>query len=329
MSGMRPYQLDLRQRIVGAYERKDGSIRQLAERFRVSPQTVQTYLNRARRTGDLTPAPHGGGPPRRLQPAQERTLRALVRTANDRTDAEYAQMLAAKTGVGVSRRTINRTWARLGITRKKKVLHATERDRPDVQRARRAFRRRARRRRGRRHLFLDEFGANLAMTRRYARAPRGDRAPGAVPHNPDPNVTLTMALSPEGIVAPFAFEGATNGEAFVTYIRDQLAPHLRPGDVVLSDNLSAHRAAEACAAVEARGATYDHVPPYSPDLSPVEEAGAKVKAALRAANPRTVEALYCAMGHAIGSVTADDAKGWFSHRASYLDSSSTPTGPPL
>ena len=304
-------------------------MRDLAERFAVAPNTVQNYLNQRRRTGHLAPAPHGGGPPRRLRRADMRALCALVAGQNDRTDAEYAQLLAQRTGCRVSRRTICRMWRRLGFTRKKKVLHATERDRPDVQRARRNFRRRARRRRARRHLFLDEFGTHLGLTRRYARARRGRRAVGKVPDNPDPNLTLVLGLTRGGIVAPFAFEGSMDGEKFEAYVRGQVVPRLRRGDVVVVDRLSAHRVAAARAAVEARGATYEMLPPYSPDLTPVEEAGAKIKAHLRGANPRTVDALYAAMHDAIGAVTRRDARGWFADRAGYLAERTKRVGPVL
>jgi transposase len=326
---MKPYSLDLRRRIVAAYDRREGSIRDLAERFEVSPTTVESYLRRQRETGDVAPARHGGGPRRVLRRVDERALRALVAEKNDRTDAEYARLLAARTGRRVSRRTVNRTWARLGFTRKKKVLHASERDRPDVQRARRAFRRRARRRRGRRHIFLDEFGTNLGLTRRYGRARRGRRAVGKVPNNPDPNLTLTLALSRRGLLAPFAVDGGTDGASYETYVRTQLAPRLRRGDVVLADQLRAHRSPVARAAIEARGATYELLPPYSPDLSPVEEAGAKVKEGIRAEDPRTVPALYGAMRRSLNRITRHDARGWFADRASYLESRIRPTGPPL
>lgn len=321
---MKPYSLDLREKIVSAYDRGEGSVRDLAERFNVAPNTVQNYLTRRRRTGDLAPSPHRGGPPRLLTPKHERVLLALLRARNDRTDREYARLLLRRTGVHVSPRTVNRAWKRLGITRKKKVLHATEQERPDVRRARRAFRQRAHRHRQRRFLFIDEFGANLGMTRRYARAHRGQRAVGKVPGKTDPNVTLTMALSSRGIVAPVVFQGGTNGERFARYLRRYLSPRLRRGDIVVADRLGAHRTEIARAIVQARGASLWFTPPYSPDLTPVEEAGAKIKAYVRGREPRRLGDLYDAIDEAIGKVTARDARGWFSDRARYLSSRTKP-----
>lgn len=149
------------------------------------------------------------------------------------------------------------------------------------------------------------------MTRRYARALRGKRAVGAVPANPDPNITLVMGLSYKGVVAPFAFEGAMNGDTFAAYAETQLAPVLEPGTIVFVDGLSAHRTRAARAAIEARGAELRILPPYSPDLTPVEKCGAKVKDVIRGMSPRTVSAVIDAMGEGIGSVTPADARGWF------------------
>ena len=162
-------------------------------------------------------------------------------------------------------------------------------------------------------IFFDEFGTNLGMTRRYGYAPAGERAYGKAPNCTDPNITLVIGLGLRGLFAPFAFEGAMNGDLFEQYVREQVAPLLRPGDVVVWDNLGAHRVKGAREAVEARGAKVLPLPPYSPELSPVEECGSKIKGAVRAEAPRTVEAVYDAMRRAIGRVTPQDARGWFEH----------------
>lgn len=170
-------------------------------------------------------------------------------------------------------------------------------------------------------VFVDEFGTNLGMTRTYARARRGERAHGAVPCNTDPNITLTLGLRLRGFVAPFAFEGGTNGETFLCYVERQLIPELRPGDVAIIDNLPAHRVAGVRDALAAVGARLMFLPPYSPDLSPVESCGAKVKEAIRGEAPRTTAAVYEAMGLALRSVTSKDAHGWFK-RCGYRTKSS-------
>ena len=162
-------------------------------------------------------------------------------------------------------------------------------------------------------IFLDEFGTNLAMAPRYARAPSGIRAYSAVPFNPGQNITLTMGLSLHGVVAPLAVPGATNGDFFREYVERVLVPELRPGNVVVLDNVSAHKVVGVQEAIEAAGARLLPLPPYSPDLSPVENCGSKVKIAIRAQSPRTRGDLYDAMGDALRTVTTGDARAWFAH----------------
>jgi transposase len=162
-------------------------------------------------------------------------------------------------------------------------------------------------------IFLDEFGFNQSMTRAFARAPRGIRAYSDVPFNPGQNVTLTMGLSLRGFVAPYAAPGGTDGHFFLQYVKRVLVPELRPGNVVLCDNLPAHKVVGVREAIEAAGATMLLLPPYSPDLSPVENCGSKVKGVVRGEAPRTLRAIYAAMGRALGKVTAKDARGWFAH----------------
>ncbi|WP_169796783.1 transposase [Chondromyces crocatus] len=198
-----------------------------------------------------------------------------------------------------------------------------------MQRARQAFRRRARRHGPTKLIFIDEFGLNLGQTRRYGRAQQGQRACGHAPAKTDPNITLTIGLSLQGIVAPLAFEGATNGVTFETYVRTQLAPQLHPGDVVIADGLGSHRMRSVRQAVHDCGAHYWILPPYSPDLSPVEEAGSKIKHFIRAEGPRTTADVYEALGQALGSISSTDAAGWFGHRAAYAYPRTKPSGPPL
>jgi transposase len=151
------------------------------------------------------------------------------------------------------------------------------------------------------------------MGRRYGWAPIGERAHGSAPANPDPNFTIEFGLRLGGVVAPVVIRGTMNSPTFLTYVQRELCPWLGPGDVVLADQLSAHRTAGVREAIEAVGAHYWLLPPYSPDLSPIEQCGSKVKAAVRAAEPRTIKAVYEAVGDGLGAVTRQDARGWFEH----------------
>ena len=175
----------------------------------------------------------------------------------------------------------------------------------------RSSQRRSKRCRPQKLIFLDEFGVNLGMGRWYGWALVGERAFGSAPDNSDPNITLELGLRLNGLVAPMVVQGAMNGPTFLGYVQNVLCPWLRPGDVVLADNLGAHRTIGVREAIEATGAHYVPLPPYSPDLTPVEQCGSKVKEAIRAAAPRTVGALHDAIADALGRVTRQDARGWF------------------
>ena len=162
-------------------------------------------------------------------------------------------------------------------------------------------------------VFVDETSTHTALTRRRARAPRGERAVGRVPRNHGPNVTLLATLTPDGIGPALAIPGAVDGAAFALYAERLLAPTLRPGQIVVLDNLSAHKSADARSAVEAVGARLLFLPAYSPDFNPIELAFAKVKERLRSAAARTPDGLVAATASAIDAVSAADARGFYAH----------------
>jgi transposase len=165
----------------------------------------------------------------------------------------------------------------------------------------------------RRLVFVDECSTNIALTRLYARAPKGERAFGKAPRNWGKNLTLICSLSAEGIGAAMNVEGATDGVAFETYIKHFLAPTLKAGQVVVMDNLQVHKSLRVKELIEARGAEILFLPPYSPDFSPIEEAFSKIKSLLRRIAARTREALMEATGQALDAVSRQDAVGWFGH----------------
>jgi len=303
---MRPYSLDLRQRITAALDAHEGSQPQIARRFRVSVSFITRLLRRRRQTGSLAPRPHGGGHPPALDLGGQERLRQAVRDQPDATLAE----LAGRMGVPCGRMAIFRALRKLKITRKKKSLHATQRDTPRGRRKRRAFRHTMATVAPEHRAFIDATGANTAMTRTHGRAPRGQRVRGAVPGRWT-SVTLVAGLRLSGVVAPFAFEGAMDAPTFRAYVEQLLAPSLRPGDVVIWDHLKPHEDKAARAAVEWAGARVEPLPPYSPDLTPIEELWSKVKGVLRSAAGRTTAAVYGGMRQAFASVGPRDIQGWF------------------
>jgi transposase len=309
---MTPYSQDLRQRIIDTVRRGDGTLSQIAERFLVSVSFVTRLLQLHRTTGSLEPRPHGGGHPAVLTPEDIERLRRLIRDRPDATLDECREHL----GSSCSLATISRALFRLGLPRKKKVPRACEQDDPEVREQRRAFCEALAGVDPRRLVFVDECGANTAMTRTYGRAPAGQRVYADTPGRWE-SITLTCGMRLSGAMAALAFPGATNTIMFEQYVEEVLVPELRPGDVVIWDNLKPHRSEEAIEAVEAAGARVVPLPRYSPDLTPIEEMISKVKGVLRAIAARTTGAVYAAFASALHDVTLEDIAGWFQHRAAY------------
>jgi transposase len=162
-------------------------------------------------------------------------------------------------------------------------------------------------------VFVDECGSNSALTPISARAPKGERATGRVPRNRGKNTTLIASLSLKGMGAAMILEGSANGAAFEIYVEQLLVPSLHTGQIVVMDNLRAHKGERVRQAIEAKGCQVLFLPGYSPDFSPIEETFSKLKAYLRRAGARTREALEEAICQALLTVTAQDAHGWFSH----------------
>ena len=183
---------------------------------------------------------------------------------------------------------------------KKKVLQASERKEEE----RSQWREHTQELDASKFVFLDESGSNSALTRLYARAPKGKRAPGCIPRNRGKNMTLISSLSLQGLGASLILDGSANTELFEIYIEQILAPSLEPGQIVIMDNLSIHKGKKVREIIEARGCQVLFLPAYSPDLSPIEEAFSKIKTILRRIGARTREALQEALEYALTTVSA-------------------------
>ena len=164
-----------------------------------------------------------------------------------------------------------------------------------------------------RFVFVDETSTNLTYCRRYGRAPAGRRLDQAVPLHAGPNVTLIAALTPDGLGALMSVDGAVNGDVFAAYLDQVLGPTLRPGDVVVLDNLAVHKVAGLAEIAQKYEVRLRYLPPYSPDFNPIELAFSKLKTWLRTAKARTREALEEALLAAAAWITEQDAKNWFDH----------------
>jgi transposase len=162
-------------------------------------------------------------------------------------------------------------------------------------------------------VFLDETWASTNMTRRYGRAPRGERCIASVPHGHWLTSTFLAALRQDGITAPCLFDGAINGQAFRDWVEQFLAPTLRRGDIVIMDNLSSHKVSGICEAIEARGASLRYLPPYSPDLNPIEQFFAKLKTLLRKAGARSFDALLKAIAQILPLIRPEECTNYIAN----------------
>jgi transposase len=293
---------------LAAVDHHDGSIRWIARIFRVSPSFIVRLLQRRRATGTLAPEPHRGGPPPALGPGDLERLAASVRERPDAT----LERLKQQGGFQCSLKTLWYALDHLGLTRKKKSLHADQRDRPDVRAKRDQFRQEVGTIEPGRLVFVDETGVTTAMTPAYARAPRGQRVVDSVPASWE-TVTVIAALGLDGVRAPVVFPGSTDTAAFQAYVDQVLVPELHEGDVVVFDNIKPHLAAGVAKSIEGAGAQVLPLPPYSPDYTPIEEMYSKVKQGLRRAEARTKARLSDAVGEVLRRVTPQDILGWFRH----------------
>ena len=194
---------------------------------------------------------------------------------------------------------------------KKKTAHAAEQDRPDILKRRWDWFEGQLDLDPARLVFFDETWASTAMTRTRGRILAGERLRAGVPYSHWKTTTFIAGLRITGMVAPLVLDGPINRRAFEAYIAQFLVPELRPGDIVIMDNLSSHKGPAVRAMIEAVGATLLYLPPYSPDFNPIENAFAKLKALLRKAAERTVEGLWNAIGTLVDTFTPSECQNYF------------------
>ena len=245
-----------------------------------------------------------------LKPMPRKIL-ALIKETPDITLVEIAGHLDQAHGLKVAQSTVWRLLDRRGMTFKKKPRTPANssglmfcvgggsgsRAQPDLE--------------PKRLVFIDETGASTKMARRYGRSPRGERCRAPVPHGHWKTTTFVGALRLEGITAPMILDGAMHGAAFLAYAEQVLAPTLSPGDIVIMDNLPAHKPLAVRHAIEATGADLLFLPPYSPDFNPIEMAFSKLKAFLKKTAARTVDDLCDAIAHGIETFTPKECQNYF------------------
>ncbi|MCI0356814.1 MAG: IS630 family transposase [Acidobacteria bacterium] len=305
----RPYSLDLRDRVVASVE-GGRSCRETARLFEVSVASVVKWSQRKRRTGSAAASPMGWRN-RPLRLAGERGwLLERVAAQPDLTLRAVQGELAAR-DVRVSLKAIWNFFRVERLTFKKKPLHAAEQDRPDVARRRAQWKRYQGRIDPKRLVFIDETWAKTNMTRLHGRCRCGDRLVAKVPHGRWRTLTFLAALRSDRIEAPCVIDGPINGRSFLAYVEQMLVPVLRRGDVVIMDNLGSHKRQAIRRAIRAAGAKLLFLPAYSPDLNPIEQVFAKLKALLRKLDARTVETTWRGIGHLLDAFTPGECANYF------------------
>ncbi|MER9236686.1 IS630 family transposase [Mesorhizobium sp. M0622] len=299
---------DLRSRVLKASD-EGMSARQAAARFGLGVSSAIRWIARAK-IGELAPRPQGRRRASSLD-AHETFIVGLIEEHKDITLNEMVERLSAEQSVRISRSPLS-AWLRgHGWTLKKKSAHALEQDRPDILKRRRDWFDGQLDLDPAKLVFIDETGLSTKMARLRGRAPRGERCRAGVPHGHWKTTTFTGALRLTGMTAPFVYDGAMNGNVFLAYVEQVLVPTLSQGDVVVMDNLPAHKAAGVRNAIEAAGASLLYLPPYSPDFNPIENAFAKLKALLRAKAERTIKALWDTVGAVVDLFTPAECANYF------------------
>ena len=311
---MKPYSIDLRKRIIEAYENGEGTMRKLAKRFKVSLSFIQKLFKRYGATGRVEPKPPCSGPLPKLQGANILALRRLVEEDNSATLAELAERLKEQNGIEVSEPTISKTLRYLGYTRKKHSWHAAERDQdPELDQERESFQQQQAQLDASKLKFIDEMGVNVGLSREYGWAEQGQRALGSKPVNVGSNISVIGCLGLEGMSAIMVLEGSINGAALLAFVEHILVPTLKPADIVYMDNVNTHKNRQVAEAIRTAGAEVRFLPRYSPEFSPIESYWSKMKAWLRGSAARTGNALQGEIRNALDEVTKSDIEGWFEH----------------
>ncbi|MGZ3294343.1 MAG: IS630 family transposase [Xanthobacteraceae bacterium] len=303
------YSNDLRVRVIQVVE-SGAAARAAARQFVIGDSTAIRWVNRWRETGSLE-AKSNKGQSRSPLKKHEEWLLGLVQQEPDLTLEEIQCRLFDERGQKAGIGSVWRFFDRHSISFKKKRPRAAEQDRPDVAAARTAWAHSQPQLDPGRLVFIDETGTSTNMARLRGRAPRGERLIGKVPHGHWKTTTFVAGLRTTALTAPGVIDGPMNGNAFLAYVEQILIPTLTPGDIVVADNLSAHKVAGVREAIEAAGARLLYLPPYSPDFNPIEQLFAKLKALLRKAAERSVDGLWTRIASLLNAFTPDECANYF------------------
>ncbi|WP_263490448.1 IS630 family transposase [Mesorhizobium sp. CA15] len=304
---VRPLSDDLRERVVAAVLSGE-SRRSAAKRFGIANSTAVKLLQRHQATGSVAPGKMGGHRRRVLEPHRA----FIVERINQTSDLSLHRLkdeLAAR-GVKVSHNAVWQFLRREGLSFKK-TLFALEQARADIARRRQRWRSWQAGLDPQCLVFIDETWIKTNMAPLRGWGPKGKRLRSLAPHGHWRTLTFLGALRCDRLAAPCVFDGPINGQCFRAYVEQQLITVLKPGDIVIMDNLGSHKSAAIRQMIKAAGARLWYLPPYSPDLNPIEQAFAKIKHWMRQAQKRTVEDTWRHIGHLVETIEAAECKNYF------------------
>lgn len=298
--------MDLRVRILAFYDAGEGTRQDIADRYKVSLGVVKKLLSRRKQTGDISCwYTHCGRKPYFTE-AFRKKIRKPLSKQPDLTLEQIREAL----NLECSLPAIHYVLKDMNLSLKK-TLHASEQEREDVVKARAEWVAAQDLLDPHRLVFIDEAGAKTNMIRLYGRAEKGKRIVDFAPHGYWCTTTMICSVRLDGSIACMAVDGPTTGDVFRAFVKYVLVPSLRPGDIVILDNLASQKNQAALELIELAGAEARFLPPYSPDLDPIEKIWSKVKQILRSMKARTQETLIATIACALECVTQEDARGWF------------------
>lgn len=297
----------LRERVVEAYENGEGTQRELCERFKLSMASVNSWIQLKRETGSVEPRPVSGG---NFSEISREDLMELLAQQNDLSYEEMAIKLQEKE-IACSRSSVHRAMVRFGITRKKKSCRDPEQSKHEAERQ--AFKEKVAHTKRSLFVVLDEAGIWSHMSRTHGYAPKGQRVESIEPFRHEKKQTILAGVSSRGILAPLILDGAMNGAIFVSWLKQELLPAMKRREILVLDNLAVHRVQGVAECVKKAGMVLLYLPPYSPDLSPIEPMWSKIKAFLRKLGAKTLDEMEKAFCQAMDAVTPKDIFNWFQH----------------
>lgn len=307
--------IEIRMCVITAYE--DGQAQsEIADRFEVSQSSVSRLIRKFVAEGHVIPVKREGSTPI-LTDEDHSVIREIVKNENDLTLLEISKRIKDRLGKCVSQPTVHRVLKKLNLRRKKKTRQASERDRPDIKKKRVDYIDSLEEGLSSGDIsvddwvFLDEAGAKLGMSCDDARAEGGERAVAKEPKNQGKNISMVGAIGVRGVVAMMYCLCTVDAMGFATFIDKYLVPNLRPGQIVIMDNVNFHTTAHVKSAIEAAGARVVFLPAYSPEFNPIEQLWSKLKTYLKSKMPESLQDFHDYFIEALSTVTEYDCEGWF------------------